>query len=315
MHITQTHNAAKGRQTTGGNTRMSGLGKTAGRIAVAVIATGAALSTTGAPLQGQDDEKELGWFYTAEVSLLLTAGNAEANTFGLGAGLRGVWDRSELRFNAGGLRTESSKTTRTAVGTTTDFQVSEESESEVTAQNYYLRGRYDYAFSDKFFAYGGTGWERNTFAGFDNRTSFAGGVGNIWVQKERTRFRTDYAVTYTIQDDIVDTGSGSDTFAGARFSWDYWQQLTSSTNFISVLIVDENLNDTDDLRGDFTNALSVSISDNLAFRTSLQLLWDNQPSLVGVPLEQPLGTPTGETVFVPLDKLDTVISVALVANF
>ena len=69
------------------------------------------------------------------------------------------------------------------------------------------------------------------------------------------------------------------------------------------------------MRGDLTNALSVTISDNLAFRTSLQLLWDKQPSLAGVPLEQPLGTPTGETVFVPLDKLDTVLSVALVANF
>ena len=156
---------------------MSGLGMKAGRIAVAVTAMGAALWTTGAPLQGQDDEKELGWFYTAEVSLLLTAGNAEASTLG-------------LRFNAGGLRTESSKTTRTAVGTTTDFQVNEESESEVTAQNYYVRGRYDYAFSDRFFAYAGTGWERNTFAGFDNRASFAGGLGNIWVEKEQSRTRS-----------------------------------------------------------------------------------------------------------------------------
>jgi putative salt-induced outer membrane protein YdiY len=286
-----------------------------GKIAVTVVGIGAALWVSGTPLQGQDDEKELGWFHTAEVSFLLTAGNAEASTFGLGAGLRRVWDRSEFRFNAGGLRSESSKTTRTAVGTTTDFLVNEQSDSELTAQNYYARGRYDHAFSERVFVYAGTGWERNTFAGFDNRTSFAGGLGNIWVDKERTRFRTDYAITYTIQDDVVDTGSGSDTFAGARFSWDYGQQLTSSTNFLSVLIVDENLNDTDDLRGDFTNALSVAISDNLAFRTSLQLLWDNQPSLAGVPLEQPLGTPTGETVFVPLDKLDTVISVALVANF
>lgn len=284
-------------------------------VAVATAVLGGALGLTGTPLQGQEDEKELGWLYTAEVSLLLTAGNAEASTFGLGAGLRRVWDSSEFRFNAGGLRSEASKTTRTAVGSTTDFQLNEESDSELTAQNYYARGRYDYAFSERFFAYAGTGWERNTFAGFDNRTSFAGGLGNIWVEKERTRFRTDYGVTYTIQDDVVDTGSGSDTFAGARFSWDFWRQLTSSTNFNSVLIVDENLNATDDLRGDLTNALSVAISDNLAFKTSLQLLWDNQPSLAGVPLEQPLGTPTGETVFVPLDKLDTILSVALVANF
>ncbi len=284
-------------------------------VAVAAAAIGAAVCYATAPLQGQEDEKELGWFYTAEASLLFTGGNAEASTFGLGAGIRRAWDSSELRFNAGGLRSESSTTTRTAVGTSADFQLSEESDSELTAENYHARGRYDYAFSERFFAYAGAGWERNTFAGYNNRTSFAGGLGNIWVDKERTRFRTDYGVTYTVQDDVVDTGSGSDTFGGARFSWDYYRQVTSSTGFTSVLIVDENLRDTDDLRGNFTNALSVSISDALAFRTSFQLLWDNQPSLAGVPLEQPLGTPTGDTVFVPLDKLDTVLSVALVANF
>lgn len=284
-----------------------------GPVATAVM--GATLCLTTAPLWGQEDEKELGWFYTAEASLLFTGGNAEANTFGLGASIRRVWDSSELKFGAGGLRSESSKTTRTAVGTATDFELTEESDSELTAENYHARGRYDYTFSERFFAYIGAGWERNTFAGFDNRTSVAGGLGNIWLDRERTRFRTDYGVTYTVQDDVVDTGSGSDTFAGARFSWDYFQQLTGSTGFTSLLIVDESLSDTDDLRGDFTNALVVAISDHLAFRTSLQLLWDNQPSLAGVPLEQPLGTLTGETVFVPLDRLDTVLSVALVANF
>lgn len=279
-----------------------------GGVALALAAGAVGLARPAAA----QDEKELGWFYTAELTFVLTAGNAEASTLGAGAGLRHVWQNAEFRLSGAGLRTESSTTTRTAVGTLSDFDVNEQSTSQTTAENYYVRSRFDRSLSSRFFVFGGAGWERNTFAGFDNRWGFVAGAGNSWVDGERTRFRTDYGGTLTIQDDIV---GESQTFGGLRFSADFWQQLTSTTQFLSALIVDENLKETDDLRGDWTNSLLISISETLAFRTSLQLLWDNLPSLTSVPLEFPAGTPTGESVFVPLDELDTRFTVALVANF
>lgn len=285
------------------------------------LGLGAALAAVGplvlmSPLPAQEgEERALGWFYTAELSFVLTEGNAQSNTLGVGAGLRRVWERSELRLRTGALRTKTSRTTRTALGTPDDFEVVESSESELTAENYLARARYDYLVSARFFTFGGAGWERNTFAGFDSRISLAGGVGNIWVERERTHFKTDYGLTFTIQDDVVRELNGVQTFGGLRVGWDYWRRLTPTAEFQSVLVVDENLDDTDDLRFDFTNSLTLAISEALALRTGVQLLWDNQPSLVGVPLEQPAGTPTGETVFVPLAKLDTQFTVALVANF
>ena len=77
-----------------------------------------------------------------------------------------------------------------------------------------------------------------------------------------------------VSEESVATGE-SDEFAGLRLSWDHSRQLTPSTTHGSVLIVDGNLDDSDDLRADLSNSLAVSISSRLALKTTLQLLFDN----------------------------------------
>lgn len=285
-----------------------------GRAARGLAGVLTAVVTSAAPALAQD-QKELGWFYSAELTAVFTSGNATVSTFGLGAGLRRVWDRAELSVRGGGLRTESGTTTRTAVGTVEDFQVVEDTDTELTAEHYFVRSRVDHSFSDRFFAYGGVGWERNTFAGFDSRITSVVGVGTTWVEDERTRFKTNYGATYTVQDDIVEDPTTAGSFGGLQLAADFWRRLTATTSFESLLIVDENLAETEDLRADWTNALLIEISEVLAFRASLQLLFDNLPSLATVDLDQPAGTPTGSTVRVPLDEIDTRFTIALVANF
>ncbi len=279
------------------------------------LAATLALTALARPSQAQE-EKKLGWFDKAELTFVLTAGNAESSTFGLKNTLERVWERSSLRFDVGGIRTESSITTRTAVGPSVDdFQISEQSQSDVTAESYFVRGRYDRSLSPRFFLFGGAGWDRNTFAGIDNRYVVFGGVGNTWLDTEMSRFRTDYGVTYTRQEDVVDDPNTPDSFAGFRLSYDYQRVLTSTTEYVSTLVVDDSFDDTEDVRADFVNSIAVSISRMLALKTSLQLLFDNKPSLAGVPLEFPAGSPTGETVFTELNELDSILTVALVVTF
>jgi len=261
------------------------------------------------------EDKQLGWSYSAELNAVFTSGNATSNTFGLGAGIRRVWEHTEISRRGTGLRTKSGTTTRAAVGTIDDFQVLDRTNTELTAENYSVRSRVDRAIGDRFFAYGGIGWERNTFAGFDSRITSVLGAGNTWSDDERMRFKTNYGATYTVQNDIVDDASTADSFGGVQLRADFWRKLTETTSFESLLIVDENLAQSEDLRADWTHSVLIDISEALAFRASLQLLFDNSPSLATVPLEQPAGTPTGATVRVPLDEVDTRFTVALVANF
>jgi putative salt-induced outer membrane protein YdiY len=285
------------------------------RMAAAVALATAATLTWAVNTHAQDAEKELGWFFTGELTAVWAAGNSQSNTFGLASSLRYLWERAQVKFEAGGVRAESSLTTRTAVGTSPDdFRLEEATVTRKTAEAYYARGRYDYSVSSRFFVFGGADWLRNTFAGIDSRFLVAAGAGNTWLDTDRTRFKTDYSATYTFQEDVVDNPFLKRNFAGARFTYDFWSELTSTADFTSVLTADWNLDNTDDIRLDLTNALSIAISSALALKPSLQLLWRNDPALTEVALVESDGTPTGETVLVALDKLDSFFTLALVVK-
>jgi len=260
-----------------------------------------------AKMVAQDDPPPA-WKDVAELTLVVTAGNASSSTLGLKNTLERDWGRTALKFSMGAVRTESGVTTRTATGTPENFSISETTDSEVTAENYFFKSRLDRSLGGASFMYAGADWDRNTFAGVDNRYGFVSGAGRTWFDDETRKLKTDVGVTYTIQDDVVDNPDSDDSFLGLRGSYDFLKKLTETTDLGSVLVVDQNLETTEDLRADWTNSLVVAMSDRLALKTSLQLLFDNDPALTAVPL--------GDTeVLTPLGKVDTVFTVAIVANF
>lgn len=284
------------------------------RVLMVSVAAVAGSMNAGAALA---QDRELGSAFTTELTAVWTTGNAEINTFGLDAQYTYLWERAEAKFQGGAVRAQSTFTTRSAEGTSQDdFTLTETSDTEKTAEAYYARGRYDYQFSDLFYGFGGTDWLRNTFAGIESRTLVALGAGNIWANSERVKFKTDYSATYTFQQDVVENPFVKANFPGLRFSYDLWTRLTSSAEFLSVLVGDLNLDDTDDLRFDVINSLPVAISSRLQFKPSLQLMWRNRPSLTEVALTPPVGqTADTPTVTIPLQKLDSIFKVALVVKF
>jgi putative salt-induced outer membrane protein YdiY len=288
------------------------VGAAAPAPAVAVLLLFAGLS----PALAEDPPKPERWTDSAELSYVATAGNAETSTLGFKNTLGRKWEKSAIEIKAGAVRAEATTTTRVAVGpSTTSFDVVEDEHTEPTAENYYLNGRYDWKLTDRFFWFSGGGWERNRFAGVDNRYSAVGGIGNIWADTDRRKFRTDYAVTMTKQEDVVEVPGVDDTFAGLRFSSKYLQKIGAVTTYGNDFIVDGNLEESSDVRGDMTNWLAVAMSAHLALKVSLQFLYDNEPSFESVDLENPLGTPTGQSVLVQLDELDTIFTTSLVINF
>ncbi len=264
--------------------------------------------------QDNEEEKELGWFFTAEVAGLWTGGNSESRTMGLSTTIKQIWPKSALKFNLGGTDTKSSLTTRSAVGTSEDYSISEVKKTEQTAELFFARGRYDFKISKRFYMLGGVDWLRNRFAGIDSRLLFVIGAGNNWIDNDQMRFETDYGFTYTFQDDIIENPFLATKFPGVRIAYDFWWKLTASTEFSSYITVDWNMDNTDDVRIDFTNALPIAISETFSLKPSLQLLWRNDPALTEVELQAPDGTPTSEKVYTPLQKLDTLFSLTLVLS-
>ena len=282
-----------------------------------VLAAAAVLLAFPAPASAQDGENPARqrWVFEGELTSVLSRGNSESLALGVGATARRRWQRDALRFEAGWIRVQTGRITRRAVGTADDFSVERSVDTETTAESVTARGRYDRTLSERFFLYGGVDWLRNTFAGIDSRVLVAVGGGNAWADSDRTRFATDYAFTYTFEEDVVENPFTESDFAGVRVGYELWHRISSSAVFESELIGDLNLDDTEDRRVDVDNSMTVDVSDAIALKPSLRLSWRNQPALKTVPLFTPGGADTGTTVRAPLRKLDTLFRLALVLSF
>jgi hypothetical protein len=265
----------------------------------------------------EDPDEPLDGFYdTADLSIVITGGNSSSTSFGFRNLAEYYWPTSSLRFDVGGLRTDSrAREDRIAVGTGEgDFTIVD-AERQKTAENYFANLRFDQELSERWYAFAIAGWNRNTFAGFDNRWQGALGLGWFAVNTDRTKLRLDLAGTYTSEDPIV---GSTNEFAGLRFGYDYVQHLSEKSNFYSTLILDENLKNTDDLRADWYNAIEVSITDLIFLKTSFRILWRNDPLFEELPLfdanGDPVLTPGGDPVTVPaqLDSVDTYFLTSLV---
>ena len=275
------------------------------------------LLLTSASLWSQEPpppEKKLGWTDKAELALVFTAGNSETSTFGFRNMLSRIWTDAELNVEVAGLRTETATISATPVGTSAeDFVLREDSVSSLTAENYLARAKYDRTLRPRLYVFGTGGWDRNVFAGIENRYNAAAGIGNIWRDREDFRFRTDYGISVTHQ---IPTIGDEVTFPGLRLSADLMRKLTGSTTLTHLTIAEENLDETDDFRLDSLTAVAVAVNDHLALQVSLKFLFDDVPSFVEADLISPTtGLPVGILVPVQADKLDTLFNVALVVNF
>ncbi len=282
-------------------------------VSRAALSGSLAVVLAAAPVAAQD----AGWSWdnSTEFAFVTASGNSSSTTLGLQATLTGETEVDAFKFEVGGIRASSKFVTRTAVGTTGSFTLNETVREDKSAENYFARSRYNRDLGENdFFVFGGAGWERNTFAGFNNRVSFVLGVGDTWVDDDVTLLKTDIGGTYTIQKDVEPTPGKDEGFGGLRANVEFRRALSETTDFASLLIADENLADTEDLRLDWTSSVSVDLVSGLALKTSYRLLFDNQPARIRVPLfDTPGGTETGQ-VTIPSKKYDNFVTVSLVIS-
>jgi len=267
-----------------------------------------------AALGGQ--EKKTGllgpWAATAEVSYVVTGGNTATSALSLGTSLSRKWTNDTLLFKTYILKSNATTTTRTAQGTVDDFEVLEESITRKVAENFQVAGQYDRRISKKLLGQVGLGWDRNRFAGLDDRIIATTGFGYAWVEKARTQVKTSAGVTYTVRQYV---GEDWSSFAGFRFSLNGEQNILDNSKLSTQFTFDENLQEMRDWRFNWVNSVTASISRSLALKVSLRMLYANVPALQYLPLFDDLGDPTGLTVPYPLKKLDTFLTTSIVINF
>ena len=254
------------------------------------------------------------WSNSSKFSFIQTRGNTESTTFGFANELITAWAKTEIKLEMSALRTRTTGFERSAMGTADDFQVEEQTETRVSAENYHMSFRGDRGFSERSTIFSQVGWTRNTFSGIDARYVLVGGVSTRWVEDELHQLRSSYGPTFTVQNDVVPNPDVATTFIGLHVSAEYEVQLTDNTELRSKLVVEENAFHLTDLRADWVSTLGVSMSDHFGLQAKFQYHFDNHPSLVDVALTGERGEPAGR-VPVPLGKSDRVLTMALVVSF
>lgn len=262
------------------------------------------------------EETGFTWANSTEFAFVTASGNASSTTIGLSGTLEGTSAVSAFKLEVGGIRASSKITDRTATGTGQgDFVLTENVRDENSAESYFGRARFDHNLGEhNFFVFGGAGWERNTFAGFNDRYSFVAGVGDAFINDDRTLFKADIGGTYTIQQDVEPTPGKEEAFGGIRSNIEFRRELSETTDFETLVVADENLADTEDLRVDWKTSVSFSLTQGLALKTSFRMLFDNQPALISVPLFDGGGAPVGDNVLVPSEKFDNFLTLSLVIS-
>ena len=209
------------------------------------------------------------------------------------------------------MRTQSSIKTRRAVGTTDSYSIDEKTSTETTAETYFARTKLDQNLSERIHVLAGIDWLRNTFSGVDSRFLVATGAGVTLSNTERLAAKVDVALTYTFEADVVDNPFSNDNFPGLRGAYNATYQATKTTQLESEFVSDWNLDNTNDIRVDWTNSMSVGINSSLALKPSLLVQWRNDPALTSVALFDSEGQPAG-SVSIPLQKTDWFLNLALV---
>ena len=235
----------------------------------------------GAP--EQPPARDTGWFNESELSLVSTRGNVDTDTLGLKNKLRRLWPEARAQLRIEGVRSDSGGI-RTAVATDPanpdpgEFKVLE-SGRVTDLDTWLVEARYDRKISPRTFWMVGVSWDKNLSAGIDGRYRAFATIGNVWIDREELQFNANYGVSYTNRQEAIDDPAKDNYFYGLRLDWDYRNTITKSSVYTNDLAVNVSVDEPDDWTGDMTNAFTVGLSDRIAVRIGMQLLYNALPAL------------------------------------
>ncbi len=257
-----------------------------------------------------------GWYSSTDLSFVMARGNSKTMNFGINADLTRQWLRTAWRNNGSFVRSDVAEPSQTAVGSLGDFTV-ETGPSVTKSERLFFKSDLERRVTERFFYNVAGNVERDVFAGIEYRTAGAAGVGYLWQKPDNSSlFRAGIAATYTAQEEVINDPETEDSFFGARLTLDGEKRFGDrlQNTFTSNLIVDENLQDTEDLRFNWQNGLAVAMNQRLALKFGVGLLYDNQPQLVEVPLFNINGIEVGQ-VAARAEELDIAVTASIVINF
>jgi len=239
-----------------------------------------------------DEEKDKPpkrWTNSTELSLVITDGNSELQSFGLKntLGYKAKNGRARLRIDA--LRSDTNDDPYYLVVPGLTFVPGETLTSYDTiavhpsatpdVSRFFAEGRYEGDLPKKAAWNVGASWDTNEDAGILSRTIVFGGFGNIWRDRDDLKVRTNYGLSYTDRIEDVEDPEKEQRFLGTRLSSFYKDTWGKATIYENDFTLNVSLSDISDYNADLMQSLSVNMSRHLALKVSLQLTYAGEPAL------------------------------------
>jgi putative salt-induced outer membrane protein len=220
-----------------------------------------------------EDKPKKNWTNIGELSLVSTNGNTKSNTWSAKDTYGYTWTHTVLELVAGGLGAESN--------------------GVATAENYYAHEKVSYKLSDRNYTFEKIGWEKNRFAGLNERYDGNVGLGRELISKPNDKLIGEFGAGYTREDRI---SVPNNDFASLRAYSKYTRTISATSNFTQDAEYIQNLDNNDDFRANTETAITAALSTHFSLKVSY--VW----KYVGEP-------PTG------FGRSDTTTSVALIVNY
>lgn len=280
--------------------------------AIALVAALSFLAIPSTARAQDNEERPLGWKNSTELGWVLTTGNSNTSNFNVRNLFAYDWEEADLDWEFGYLRA-SSDDDRFAVGLPGDFEIIRP-DRDPDNDRLFTNIRYLRNINERFFWYARFEAVRDQPADIEHRYTPSLGAGNTWADREDLTFLTGYGISYTDEELTLD---GPSSFAGYQLFYNLRVQATSTTSVESSLVFDGSFEDAGNYRFDWYNSAGVNVSDNIALKAAIRLVYRNEPALEEIDL---VARPAGlglviDTVTVPKDKLDTAFTTSLVINF
>lgn len=208
-------------------------------MAVVALSLIASSSTFAADDSNNDDEAWKGEF---SLGLLLNEGNTKSKTIKTGFIIG--QDKEKWRFGA-------------------EFKsLSETKDEENTAERYSLKGKIDYKFTEKDYAFLYSSYDEDRFTAFEYQATISAGYGRRLIDNETHEWDVEVGPGYRL-DELKDGSNNEEAIV--RLATKYTHKFSETSTFIQNLNVDAGSHNT------FTQsetALKVMINATLALKLS-----------------------------------------------
>lgn len=144
------------------------------------------------------------------------------------------------------------------------------------ADNWFLKGKYDYFFSTRFFGYGNIKYEKDRIAYLDMRLSPGGGLGYQWLESPELNFFTEGGLSY-VHEAYTDPDDTRDYLA-ARLAYHLLYTLNDHVKGFHNVEVFPNLADIQAVLVNADLGLRAAMTERLFMEAKAQLAYNSQPS-------------------------------------